>query len=169
MAKLVSKNSLVKRGVMMILVVMALVGTLSISASAIAPTTPYFYTNPQLTALPPMGNNTVGDIEFDKTANSYIFFFQQEFFKEPNTGDYFVGTISSVQVWDYNATTPGWVTLTLNGGSVVVPASYVHYDSTTSTEYIQFNLSVTAFDITTGTPYTHLPIPPVYFDATKLP
>jgi hypothetical protein len=165
MTRFVNKNSLVKRGVMIMLVIMALVGTLSISASAIQPTSPYFYTDAALTQLPPMGNSTVGDIETDKT--NYYFFFQPEFFREPYTGDYFVGTISSVQVYNYSTSTLD--TLVLSGGSVVVPASYVHVDTVTNTAYIQFTLGVTAFDITTGTPYSHLPIPPVYFDATKLP
>jgi hypothetical protein len=143
---------------MIAIAVVMLCGVFSLNASAITPAPPYFYLDANFQELPPMGNETIADVEVDLDGN-VIFLFKPEFFFDSVNEHSYVGTIEDMQVYDaYEA---AYIDV-LTGGAASVSSEYIQYNLA-SQRYFQFYLTIYVYDITAREDFAHIPIV-AYFD-----
>jgi hypothetical protein len=164
MSAIIRRKSIVMKAVVIALAVMSLVGTLAISASAVAPVAPYFYLDNEFQYLPPMGNDTVADIEYYILNDMYMYFFKPETWTNPSNNHTYIGEITSFRVYDQFS---GAYFETQHGGVATVSSLYRQYNDDNQ-DYYQFKIQVDLFDITAGTPVQHIEVD-VYIPGTKLP
>jgi hypothetical protein len=163
MSVIIRKKSFAMKVVVIALAVMSLVGTLSISASAITPVSPYFYLDDDFQYLPPMGNQTVADIEYYILRDTYTFFFQPETWHDDTNNHDYIGEITSFKVYDSFS---GAYIETQSGGIANVSSMYRQYNDD-DLSYYRFQITVDVFDITAGTPFPHVTVD-VYIPESKM-
>jgi hypothetical protein len=170
MSKVFMRKPLGMRIVMVAIAAVMLCGVLTINASAINPAPPYFWLDEDFTDAPPMGNNTIADIEWNNDGE-FLFFTQPEFFYD---GHRYVGTIVDMWVYDAYAESgsedpdppdPGYINVWQNGYALV-PDTYLQ-ENDNHEYFFKFWLKIYVFDITAQEDFTHIELP-VYFELASV-